>query len=83
MSAERLAVELTTYEMHRSQLASENEGNFVLIRGPEILGTWPTYEEAVRAGYEKCGLETAFLVKQILAVERVEFITRGQSACQS
>lgn len=83
MSSERLAAELTTYETHRSELASQNDGKFVLIRGPEILGTWPTYEDAVRAGYEKCGLETAFLVKQISAVERVEFITRGQSVCQS
>ncbi len=83
MSSERLATELTTYETHRSELASKDEGKFVLIRGPEILGTWPTYEEAVRAGYEMCGLARPFLVKQISAVERVEFINRGQSVCQS
>lgn len=62
-----LAEEVTTYE---AQLQGwlEREGQFVLIKRREVLGFFPRYEEALKAGYEQLGNEP-FLVKQILRHE--------------
>ncbi|MSR56445.1 MAG: hypothetical protein EXS05_02085 [Planctomycetaceae bacterium] len=83
MASDRLKVELATYEQRKDELVAQNAGKFVLIHGTEVLGTCDTYEDAVKSGYEKCGLSKPFLVKQICAVERVQFITQGSSACPS
>ena len=81
MAEDRLGTELKTYEQHKDELVAKSAGRFVLIHGTEIVGDWAKYEDAVRAGYEKCGLNKPFLVKQICAVERVQFVTHGFSAC--
>jgi hypothetical protein len=83
MASDRLKTELETYEKHKNELVGSNVGKFVVIHGNDILGVLDTYEDAVKAGYEKCGLTNPFLVKQVCAVERVQFVTRGYSACQS
>jgi len=56
--------ELQTYKNRLTELLA-HEGKFVLIRGDEVAGTWDTYEDALRAGYDKFGLNP-FLVKRIL-----------------
>jgi len=53
----------------------QNEGRYVVISGDTILGTYESFEEAVKAGYGNFAL-TPFLVKQILPVEEVVFISR-------
>jgi hypothetical protein len=67
-------VELKTYRMHLPELL-DSEGEFVLIRGEEVDGTFDTYEAALEAGYTKYGLEQ-FLVKQIRPVEPIQYFTR-------
>ena len=74
-TAESLKTELETYLRHKDDLVSEAEGKFVVIHGGDIAGTWCTYEDALRAGYEKFGLKP-FLVKQIEILERVHSIMR-------
>jgi len=72
-----LAEEVATYEAHLPGWA-DREGQFVLIKGRDVLGFYPSYEEALEAGYDQLGLGP-FVVKQILADEpiynlgRVEF----------
>lgn len=69
-----LEKELETYKSKLSELISE-EGKFVLIKGDEVCDTFTSYEDALKEGYKRFGLEP-FLVKQILATEQVQFITR-------
>jgi hypothetical protein len=70
---DELKKELETYRVQLPALL-ENEGQFVVIAGKSVLGFHPNFESALKAGYEKMGLED-FLVKKIEAVETVHFIT--------
>jgi hypothetical protein len=69
-----LEKELATYHSKLLELAAD-EGKFVLIHGGDVAGVFISYEDAIKIGYEKFGLEP-FLVKQIQVVERVQFVTR-------
>lgn len=70
--------ELSTYAEKLAELLS-NEGKYAVIHGDEVQGIYDAYADAIRAGYEKNGLEP-FLVKQISSVENIHFITRDLSA---
>lgn len=69
-----LEKELETYRQKLPELAA-HEGKYVLIHGDEIVDFFATYEDAIKAGYQKYRLEP-FLVKQVLAVEPVFCFTR-------
>jgi hypothetical protein len=73
--------ELETYHDVLPSLAEE-EGKFVVIQGEHVAGTWQTYEDALKAGYDQFGL-TPFMVKQILTVEPVHYLTFGTPVCRS
>jgi len=65
--------EIKTYKSKLPELLA-HEGKFVLIHDKEVCeGFFESFEDAVTAGYEKFE-QSPFLVKQILAVEPVEFI---------
>ena len=70
-----LQKELETFEANKDQLVADSSGKWVVIHADEIAGVWDTYEDALKSAYEKYGLEP-FLVKQILAVEQTQFISR-------
>jgi len=70
-----LEKELQTYKDNLSTLDAD-EGKFVLIQGEDIVGIYTAYEDALKAGYEKFGVNTPFLVKKIQVVEQVQVITR-------
>jgi hypothetical protein len=69
-----LEKELAVYKDKLPELKAQ-EGKFVLIHGDEVVDVYGTYEDAVKAGYDQFGL-TPFLVKQIHAIEQVQFVTR-------
>ena len=69
-----LEKELETYKRKLPELISE-EGKFVLIKGDDVCDTFTSYEDALKEGYKRFGLEP-FLVKQIYAIEQVQLITR-------
>src|SRR5215470_7260202 len=69
-----LEAELATYKKKLQELKT-HEGKFVLIRGDEVIDFFSSYEDAIKEGYDKFGL-THFLVKQIHALEQVQFISR-------
>lgn len=73
--ASPLELEMATYEKHRGELLA-CEGQFVVIKGEEILGTYATYEDALKVGYDKAGLHP-FLVKRIQSIEPINFISRS------
>lgn len=70
-----LEKELATYRAKLPELKA-HEGKFALIRGEEIVDFFSTYEDAVKAGYQRFKLEQ-FLVKRVLSTEPVLFITRN------
>lgn len=70
-----LEKELATYRAKLPELIA-NEGKFVLIHGDEVIDVFSTYEDAIKAGYQRFKLEP-FLVKQIRATEPVFFVSRS------
>lgn len=79
--ADQLEVELKKYAEVLPSLLSDNEGKFVLICGPEVVGTFASYQDALKIGYEKCGVKP-FLVKQISAVAQISYFSRDvQQPC--
>jgi hypothetical protein len=69
-----LEKELETFKKELPTLIND-EGKFVLIHGTEIAGTFSSYEDAIKIGYEKFHLEP-FLVKQINQIEQVSYFSR-------
>jgi UDP-2,3-diacylglucosamine pyrophosphatase LpxH len=70
--------ELATYAQQKNNLLAD-EGKFVVIHGDTVVGTYTSYEDAVKVGYEKCGLRD-FLVKKIESAETVHWFTRELDA---
>jgi hypothetical protein len=64
-----LAEEVRTYESHRPGWL-DREGQFVLIKGRNVLGFYSRYEQAMEAAYHQLGNDD-FLVKQIAQYERI------------
>lgn len=77
-----LEKELDTYNAHLPELTSQ-EGKFVLIHGTEIVDTYSSYEDAMKEGYTKFGLDKPFLVKQIRSIEQIHFISRLVVPCHT
>lgn len=75
-----LEKELETYKEKLPELKA-HEGKFVLIQGEKIVGFYTTYDDALTEGYKQFSL-TPFLVKQILTVEPVYYVTRPVSVAR-
>jgi hypothetical protein len=74
-----LEKELATYKLKLPELKA-NEGRFVLIHGDDVVDIYSSYDDAIKEGYNKFKLEP-FLVKQIHALEQVQFISRFVEPC--
>lgn len=65
-----LETELATYRHCRADmLAAGKEDQWVLIHGVDILGYYPDQDAAIRAGYDRVGLNTPFMVRQVAATD--------------
>ena len=69
----RLKVELDYYSRHKTEWLAHKTGTYVVIKEENPLGFYPNFESAYRAGAAAYGLETDFLVKQVLEHEPVFF----------
>jgi hypothetical protein len=67
-----IAMEIATYKTRLPELLAR-EGEYVLIKGDQIIGFYKSFETAYRAGRRRFGLGP-MLVKQITAVEPVVYI---------
>jgi hypothetical protein len=63
---EALKTELEYFEERRRAWLATLEGQFALIRGPELIGTYSTFSEAYTAGVERFG-NVPMLIRQIVA----------------
>jgi hypothetical protein len=75
-----LEKELETFRSKLSELNAAHEGKFALIHGEDVIDVFSSYDDAIKSGYSKFGLEP-FLVKRIHAVEQVQFISRFVDPC--
>lgn len=76
----RLDKELATFERHKERLLAESAGKYALIRDDQLEGVWDTYEDALKTGYSRFGLEP-FLVKRIVGLDSILFVSRGITGC--
>jgi hypothetical protein len=67
----RLDAETQLYETHKHEWLQNHPGKFVVIRGNVPLGFFTEFHDAYRAGVERYGIDTDFLVKRIVAQEPV------------
>jgi hypothetical protein len=74
--------ELEVFDRELPRLLADpaNSGRFVLIHGDDLAGVWPTVEAATEAGYDRFELD-AFLVKEIVEIERPKYFSRNISQC--
>jgi len=56
--------EYATYQLLLPELLASKPGQFALIHGDVLIGTYGSYLEASQRGYRDCQL-SAFLVKEI------------------
>jgi hypothetical protein len=75
-----LEKELEAFKKELPRLVAESQGKFALVQGDSVVGAFDTYEDAVKAGYDKFSL-TPFMVKRIAQLERVQYFSRDLSAC--
>jgi hypothetical protein len=69
-----LEKEIETYERQLPTLL-EQQGKFAVIHGDDVIGVFEAYHDAIKVGYEKCGLKP-FLVRKIQAIEQVQYFSR-------
>jgi hypothetical protein len=60
--------ERRVYDAHKADLLTSSAGQFALVHGDELIGTFTKFSEAYEEGVRRFGLEP-FLVQQILAEE--------------
>lgn len=70
----RLVAELKHYALHKKEWLSGQSGKYVVIKERNVLGFFNSFQDAFRAGAVQYGLETDFLVKQIVEREPVFFV---------
>jgi hypothetical protein len=70
----RLAVELEYFSRHKTEWLASKTGQYVVIKENRPLGFFPNFEAAYRAGAASYGINTDFLVKQILEHEPIYFV---------
>jgi len=58
------------------------DGEFILIKEESVVDFFSSYDDALKAGYQKFGLES-FLVKQINTIEQGSFISRNILPCHT
>ena len=72
-SIDAIAEEIATYKARLPEMAHEHEGEYVLIKGNEVVGFYPDDASAIREGYRKFGI-VPLLVKRVTATERAIYI---------
>lgn len=70
-----LKAELELFEAHRKEWFALHPEEFVVVTGATVVGFFPDFETAFRAGLKEIGQpEQPFLVKQVWAEEPVYLI---------
>jgi len=73
-----LAEEMTAYRLLLPELLRDHEGQYVLIRGREVIGVFPDRSQALREGYRRFDV-SPFLVREITASQPVVYLPNATS----
>jgi hypothetical protein len=73
VSVAAVAQEIATYRSRLPELLRDHEGQFVLIKGTDIVGFFPDFSAALREGYRRFGV-VPLLVQQIVASEPAVYL---------
>ena len=68
---ESLKEEVEYFQERKEELLQKSQGQFALIRGRELLGTFTTYAEAYEAGVERFG-NAPMLIRRITKEDPTE-----------
>ena len=81
MASER---ELEVFHAELPRLLREgHKGQYVLIRGEQVLGVFPTQNEAIREGYERCEIHEGFLTMEITDEPKMYYLRKILAPCPS
>lgn len=75
--------EVETYEQHLPAMLSSHSGQFVVIRGEQLLHYADSYEQALDWSYERLGVDGGFLVKRVSPDHDVAHFTRDMGPCRT
>jgi len=70
----RLSAELEFYASHKAEWLKQSSGKYVVVKGNQVLDFYSNFEEAYRAAVAVWGIDTDFLVKQIVEQEPAFFV---------
>jgi hypothetical protein len=70
-TAQVLEEEIQTYEALRAGLLTDHEGEFVLIKGHEVLGLFHDWQSAYTEGQRRFGFSEPMLVHRVVREEPV------------
>lgn len=59
-------METAVYESRKAEWLKSHREEFVLIRGEDVVGFFPSFRDAYLAGVERYGTDVDFLVKQVI-----------------
>jgi len=68
-----LAEEIAVYRLLLPELLRDHEGQYVLVKGTEVIGVFPDRSQALREGYRRFDV-SPFLVRQITASQPVVYL---------
>lgn len=73
-----LEQELNAFRRELPALLSDpaRRGTFVLVHGDAVAGCYPTFDDALAAGYDRFGL-SPFLVKEVTDREEPRYFSRN------
>jgi len=71
-----LEQEYKCYLGHRKKFVPAHLNQFVLIKGDEVVGFFPSYEDALRAGLKQFG-NVPFFIKEVQHKEEVHSLHQG------
>ena len=70
----RLSKELEYYALHKDEWLRAHREQYVVVKDGTVLDFFPTFQAAYQAGAGTWGINTDFLVKQIVEQEPVFFV---------
>lgn len=71
MNNESLEAEIRTFESHRYEWLRSHQGQYVAVVSTRVVGFFPDFESAFKAGLPVAGLGHSFLVRRVLAQDPV------------
>lgn len=80
-STPNLTTELETFRKLLPSLLDQR-GQFAVIIGDKLIGTFSSWGDACKVGYQTAGLGNPFLVKKIEEAETVNCFTRDLGVCR-